>query len=104
MGGGVSGRKGVAVGACSALKRAYRDVLRRGAPDVRFAHLAGSRALLTERMRHRPGHYMPVSLLDSQLATLEPLQPDEAGITLDISATPEQLVEQILASASASQA
>jgi len=82
---------------CSSLKRAYRDVLRGGADDVRFAHLAGPREVLAERMRHRPGHYMPVSLLDSQLATLEPLQPDEAGITLDIRATPQQLVEQILA-------
>jgi len=87
--------QGVVLG-CSSLKRAYRDVLRSGAADVRFAHLAGSRALLTERMQHRPGHYMPLSLLDSQLATLEPLQPDEAGITLDIRETIEQLAERIV--------
>jgi gluconokinase len=81
---------------CSSLKRAYRDVLRGGADDVRFAHLAGPREVLAERMQHRPGHYMPVSLLDSQLATLQPLQADEAGVTLDIRDTPAQLVEHIL--------
>jgi len=86
---------GVVLG-CSSLKRAYRDVLRSGAADVRFAHLSGSRALLTERMGHRAGHYMPLSLLDSQLATLEPLAPDEAGITLDIQDTPDQIVERIV--------
>jgi len=94
---------GVVLG-CSSLKRAYRDVLRSGARDVRFAHLAGPRDLLAERMHGRPGHYMPVSLLDSQLQTLEPLAPDEAGITLDIRSTPDELVQQILAGASASQA
>jgi len=66
---------------------------------VRFVHLAGERSLLAKRVSNRPGHYMPPSLLDSQLATLEPLQPDEAGITLDIRDTPAQLVAQILASA-----
>lgn len=86
---------GVVLG-CSSLKRAYRDVLRGGAHDVRFAHLAGPRAVLAERMSDRPGHYMPVSLLDSQLATLEPLQADEAGVTLDIRETPEQIVTRII--------
>src|SRR3954471_23755012 len=62
----------------SALKRRYRDVLRSGG-DVWFAPLNGPRALLAERMQTRSGHFMPVSLLDSQLATLEPLQPDEPG-------------------------
>lgn len=100
-------REGEVVLSCSALKRAYRDILRGAdgadsaeatAPDdVRFVHLAGARSLLAERMGNRPGHYMPGSLLDSQLQTLEPLQADEAGITLDVSATPEQLVEQIQA-------
>jgi len=90
-------RKGDVVLSCSSLKRSYRDVLRGDGDDVRFVHLAGSRSLLAERMGNRPGHYMPGSLLDSQLQTLEPLGPDEAGITLDIAATPEQLVEQIQA-------
>jgi len=80
---------------CSALKRAYRDVLRRGDPALRFAHLDGPRDVLERRMQ-RPGHFMPPSLLDSQLATLQPLQPDEAGIVLDIRQPPAVLVGQIL--------
>ena len=92
-------RSGGAVLSCSSLKRAYRDLLRSAGGDVRFVHLAGARSLLAERVSNRPGHYMPASLLDSQLRTLEPLQPDEAGITLDIADTPAQLVAQILASA-----
>jgi gluconokinase len=92
-------REGGAVLSCSSLKRNYRDLLRGAGGDVRFVHLAGERSLLAERVSNRPGHYMPPSLLDSQLATLEPLQPDEAGITLDIRDTPAQLVSQILARA-----
>src|SRR5262245_11668273 len=58
--------------ACSALKRSYRDLLRtRGTADVRFVFLAGSRSLLLERLAGRRGHFMPPSLLDSQLGTLE---------------------------------
>jgi len=91
-------REGGAVLSCSSLKRAYRDLLRSAGGDVRFAHLAGERGLLLERVSNRPGHYMPPSLLDSQLETLEPLQPDEAGITLDIRDSQEQQVAQILAS------
>ena len=56
---------------CSSLKRSYRDILRMGSPDVHFVHLHGARDLLAARMTARPGHYMPPSLLDSQLATLE---------------------------------
>ena len=92
-------REDGAVLSCSSLKRSYRDLLRGAGGDVRFAHLAGERSLLAERVSNRPGHYMPASLLDSQLRTLEPLQPDEAGITLDIRDTPAQLVAQIFASA-----
>ncbi len=94
----LAAREGGAVLSCSSLKRAYRDLLRSAGGDVRFAHLAGERGLLLERVSNRPGHYMPPSLLDSQLETLEPLQPDEAGITLDIRDSQEQLVAQILAS------
>lgn len=83
---------------CSALKRRYRDLLRAADPDLRFAHLAGERALIAARMRDRPGHYMPPSLLDSQLGILEPLQADEAGLTLDITLAPSALVERIGAS------
>lgn len=81
---------------CSSLKRRYRDLLRSADPELRFAHLAGPRELIAERMLARKDHYMPTTLLDSQLATLEPLQDDEAGIVLDISQPPAQLVQQIL--------
>ncbi len=60
-----------AVIGCSALKEAYRHVLRDGAPAVAFAWLTGPRALLAERLRHRVGHFMNPGLLDSQLQTLE---------------------------------
>ena len=83
--------------ACSALKRAYRDRIRAGAGGpVTFVHLAGSRALITGRMAARRGHYMPLSLLDSQFATLEPPGEDEA-ITLDITPDLPALVEAVLA-------
>ncbi|MET8854493.1 gluconokinase [Amycolatopsis sp. NPDC004625] len=80
----------------SALKRRYRDVLRSGG-DVWFAHLQVDRALLAERMKTRKGHFMPVSLLDSQLADLEPLEPDEAGAVFDnTGGTPEEITEAAL--------
>jgi gluconokinase len=82
--------------ACSALKRAYRDTLRASGCAVRFVHLSGARATIAARMAARAGHYMPVSLLDSQLRDLEPLQADEAGIVLDIAETPEVLVQRIV--------
>jgi gluconokinase len=81
--------------ACSALKRSYRDTLRQGAPDLALVHLAGTPALLAARLAARQGHYMPATLLPSQLATLEPPTPDEEGITLDIAAGPERLVQAI---------
>jgi len=80
-----------AVVACSALRRAYRDLLREAAPDVRFVHLVGTREQLAARMSARSDHFMPVSLLDTQLATLEPLGTDEAGIELDCSLDPAAL-------------
>lgn len=83
---------------CSSLKRRYRDLLRSADPELRFAHLAGPRQLIADRMAARKDHYMPPALLDSQLATLEPLQDDEAGIVLDIAQAPEELVRQILQS------
>jgi gluconokinase len=82
---------------CSALKRRYRDLLREGDPQLRFAHLSGPRELIAARLSARQDHYMPPSLLDSQLATLEPLQADEDGINLDIRHAPAALVEAILA-------
>jgi carbohydrate kinase (thermoresistant glucokinase family) len=82
--------------ACSALKRRYRDVLRAADPGLRFAHLSGERSLLAERMQSRTAHFMPTSLLDSQLRDLEPLGPGEAGIALDIGLSPQAIVSTIL--------
>jgi gluconokinase len=81
--------------ACSALKRRYRDQLRAGAPGVRFVHLHGSPELLAARVRERPGHYMPASLLPSQLVTLEPPAADEDAITFDIAAPTEAIVAAV---------
>lgn len=73
-----------AVVACSALKRRYRDQLRAAAPGLRLVHLHGSAALLDTRLRARPGHYMPASLLPSQLGALELPQADEHALSLSI--------------------
>lgn len=78
--------------ACSALRRSYRDVLRQGPPGVDFVHLDGSAEVIRDRMARRTGHFMPASLLESQLATLEPAEPDESVLVLDVSLSPEQLV------------
>lgn len=82
--------------ACSALKRSYRDLLRTGPPRLDFVHLDGSPDTIRTRMATRRGHYMPASLLESQIATLEPLQPDESGVVLDLQMPPEELVVQAL--------
>ncbi|WP_256869786.1 gluconokinase [Paenarthrobacter ureafaciens] len=79
--------------ACSALKRAYRDIIRSGDPSVAFVHLHGTRELLNERMNNRPGHFMPASLLDSQLATLEALEVDESGLSVGIADSVEAIAE-----------
>lgn len=83
--------------ACSALRRAYRDVIRERAGRVLFAELDGPRELLAARMGTRAEHFMPLALLDSQLATLEPLQPDEEGLRLDVAEPPEAIADAILA-------
>jgi gluconokinase len=77
---------------CSALRRTYRDHLRQAEARVRFLHLHGSSELLSARISARTGHFMPPTLLASQLATLEPLQPDEDGVTVDINADAETIV------------
>ncbi len=79
--------------ACSALRRSYRAAILAEEPRTRFVHLHGSRQLLESRLEHRHGHFMPTSLLDSQLETLEPLQPDEPGVVIEIDQTPEQIVD-----------
>ena len=87
--------RGVVV-SCSALKRAYRDVLRAPAP-VQFVWLDLPRTELETRLADRTGHYMPPSLLASQLATLEPPQPDENVIRLDATRPVEAIVQETLA-------
>jgi gluconokinase len=82
--------------ACSALKRGYRDALRRGAPHLHLVHLTGSPALLAERIGARANHYMPPTLLPSQLATLEPPAADERPMALDVAASTDELVAAIL--------
>lgn len=84
---------GPVVASCSALKHSYRDRLRaRSGVLLHFLHLAGNREALAQRMADRPGHYMPVSLLDSQLAALEPPSADEA-LTLPIDMPTSIMVE-----------
>lgn len=74
-----------AVIGCSALKRGYRDIIRLAAAEpVRFLHLHTTKEVLAKRVGSRDGHFMPPALLESQLATLEPLQPDEDGRVIDI--------------------
>ncbi|OUC98245.1 gluconate kinase [Streptosporangium minutum] len=82
---------------CSALKRGYRDVLRHAAPSASFVHLDGDIEVVRRRVAGRPGHFMPASLVASQFETLEPLQPDEHGIVLDLDRPVEELVEAYLA-------
>lgn len=81
---------------CSALKRAYRDILRQGAPGVQFLHVHGPRAVLADRLGNRPGHFFPAQLLDSQLATLEPLADDEEGVVIDLTQPPETQLSSAL--------
>jgi gluconokinase len=81
---------------CSALRRPYRDFLRNGHPSVWFIHLDAPRSVLEARMEGRRGHFMPASLLASQLATLEPLGRDEPGSTIDATEPVEDVAELIL--------
>ena len=80
---------------CSALKRAYRDQLREAAPGLWLVHLHGEPSLLAQRLRSRQGHYMPPSLLPSQLQALEAPQADERALSADVAATPSRIVSQL---------
>lgn len=81
---------------CSALRRSYRDFLRLHiAEPVFFIHLDGAKELLSARMAGRENHFMPQTLLDSQLQTLEPIQGDEAGMQVDIRLSVHEMVETI---------
>lgn len=86
-----------AVVACSALKRCYRDVLRDGHPSVWFVHTDVRPELLRERLHQRRGHFLPAGLLDSQLETFEPLEPDEPGVVVDAADQPDRVVDAVLA-------
>jgi len=81
---------------CSALKRAYRERIRAGRPDVELVYLRGARELVSARITQRMGHFMPPSLLASQFETLEEPGKDEPVITVDIGGSPDQIVEAIL--------
>jgi gluconokinase len=83
-----AGRTGPVAIACSALKRRYRDRLRDGLGDLVLIHLTGYPALIRARLEARPGHFMPPSLLDSQLAELESPEADEPCLTLDAALSP----------------
>ena len=83
---------------CSALKRKYRDIIVGDRPDVRLVYLTAPPALIAERLAGRRGHFMPASLLESQLATLEPPGPDENALTVAVDAPVETVVERIAAS------
>lgn len=82
-----------AVMSCSALKRRYRDQLRHHAARVELVHLHGSPEIIARRQASRPGHFMPASLLASQFATLEPLAPDEHGLTIDVDQSIDAIVQ-----------
>ncbi len=82
---------------CSALKRKYRDQLRRHCGDVEFLHLFGSPEVIGRRQASRPGHFMPPSLLTSQFQTLEPLDTDERGVTIDVAQNIDAIIDDYVA-------
>ena len=88
-----AGRHGVV--ACSALKRAYRDILVGDRPDVRLIYLQGSKELIGQRQAARQGHFMPPGLLDSQFAALEEPGPDERPIVASVEPRPQEVVRDL---------
>lgn len=89
-----SGEPGVVT--CSALKRAYRDMIIGDRRDVGLIYLKGSRELIGRRMAARKGHFMPTALLDNQFVTLQEPAPDEKAIIVDVGGTPAEIVDEIL--------
>lgn len=83
-----------AIVTCSALRRRYRDVLRRD--GVVFVHLSGAPDVIYARLTRRRGHFMPTELFDSQTLTLEPLESDEDGFVVDVALSPEQQVADVV--------
>jgi gluconokinase len=82
---------------CSALKRRYRDQLRSHCPALQFLHLSGTPETIGARQASRPGHFMPASLLASQFDTLEPLEDDESGVTIDVDRSIDSIVHDYVA-------
>ena len=82
--------------ACSALKRRYRDIIIGARQDVALVYLKGSRELIRQRMAARQGHFMPVTLLESQFASLEEPTPDEHPITVDVGAKPAEIADEVV--------
>ena len=89
--------RGPVVVACSALRRSYRDRLQAAAPGLRLIYLKGSAELLRGRLSGRSHAFMPATLLDSQLATLEEPGANEGALTVDVALTPEEIVAQSVA-------
>ena len=81
---------------CSALKHSYRDLINRRGSGVEFVYLEVSRASLERRVENRPGHFMPASLLDSQLDTLEPPTSDEPHITVNAGPDARLVTDEVL--------
>lgn len=90
-----TGRNGIVT--CSALKKAYREVIVGKRPDVALVYLKGSRELIGQRMAQRQHHFMPPALLDSQFATLEEPGPDERPLVVPVELSKEAIVEQVVA-------
>ncbi len=93
-----AGQNGVIT--CSALKRAYRDVIDRRGSGVVFVYLAGSKETIAERLQKRRGHFMPPALLDSQFADLEAPAADEDAIEVDAAPAPDVIARNVLAALS----
>ncbi|OHV05914.1 gluconokinase [Mycobacterium talmoniae] len=93
----LSAHTGGGVIGCSALKRSYRDQLRRHCPTVEFLHLSGPPDVIGRRQAYRTGHFMPSALLRSQFDTLEPLAPEERGVTVDVGQDIDTIVADYLA-------
>ncbi|MGH6814877.1 MAG: gluconokinase [Hyphomicrobiaceae bacterium] len=91
----VAGRSGIV--SCSALKRAYREVLLAGRSEVRLVFLKGPKELIGPRLERRKGHFMPASLLDSQFAALEPPDADECPLIVSVAMPPKKVAARIVA-------
>jgi gluconokinase len=97
IGASLAGTEGHIV-SCSALKKSYREAIAAAAKrPIKFVHLHGSHKVLQQRIANRKGHFMPPSLLDSQLATLEIPGPDETAVTIDIDQTPDAILQAAIA-------